>query len=248
MADDFLDEVLSNEPQTAVEEPEPVIEAAVEPEPEPEPQPEVEKSHERPEPGFVPIAAIMDERDKRKDLERQIAELRSQNEVPAAPDPYDDPQAYSAYMRGELDKALQAQKVDMSWQFAVSQHGEEGVTKAREWALEKAQKDPGFRAQLDTEFATQAMPIEWVVQQHRASEQMGKLGGKSLDDWFNEELARRNATATSAPVEVAAPVAIIPATKAAPPPRSIASDNGTATRAPVDTGNPMADLDAIFSR
>ena len=73
--------------------PEPVAEA---PAPEPvTPEVQTERGPEEPKPGYVPLAAMMDERDKRKAAEERATRLeQAQQTAPQAiPDAYDDPEA-----------------------------------------------------------------------------------------------------------------------------------------------------------
>lgn len=238
---DFLENVFGDaqpeadvEPPAPTPEPEAVAEA---PTPEPEtPEVQAEPVREAPQQGYVPIAAMMDERDKRKAIEAENRALREQQARPQAevPDPFDNPGDYTAYMKQQLDGALQQQKVDMSWAFAVQQHGEEQANKAKDWALEKAQNDPGFAQMLDVEFKRQPMPIDWIVQQHKRDALLSDIGDVSkLDDWFAREAAKRGYAQQSA-APLAAPVVAATKPAQALPPRSIASDTAQPTAATVD--------------
>ncbi len=255
MAEDFLDQAFPEpanaEPEAAPQE---VVEQAAEaptPEPEPvaEPEPVVDERPDRPDPGYVPIAAMMDERDKRKALEAEVARYRQQAEQQQpqnVPDPYDDPEGFRSYYDQQMENRLQQQRVDMSWHMAVQQHGAEAAEAAKNWALQKAQSDPMFAQQVEGAMRTQPLPIDWVIQQHKRDALLTDIGDPSkLDDWFAREAAKRGYAMQSA-APVMAPAMAVPASKPAMPPRSIASD-ATVPSAAVPE-NPMAAMDAIFNK
>jgi len=229
--------------------PEPVVEAPQEPQPEPvveQPQAEARQDSDR-----IPIGALLDEREKRKALEQELEGLKRQQapQQAAIPDPYDDPNGFAAHIESQISQARQAQKVDTSYHLAIRDHGKDTVEEARKWALEKAQTDPVFMQQVEVAFQTQALPIDWVVQQHKRDGLVSQIGDRSIDDFVKDYIAKNpTLLGQSAPVPTAAPVAVMqqPASKPAMPPRSIASESTPAS--PARDSNPMADLDAIFSR
>lgn len=213
-------------------------EPAAEPEAEPQPEPASEApAPKRPEPGYVPIAAVMDERDKRKALEAQLAQYRAQEQRPQAPDPFDDSEGYARHINQTIQDAIIADRVERDWENVVEKHGKEEAEAAKVWASEKAQSDPAFGQQLDVAFQTKVRPIEWVVQQHKRDALLSDIGDPSkLDDWFAREAAKRGFTQSApvgaAPIPVVAPVQ--PAPKPVAPPRSIAGDASPNGTAPVD--------------
>src|SRR6478735_1788096 len=114
---DFLEQVLGEaEPATPVEEPivgnpavEPIAEVASEPV---APAAEVVAQPEaaKPEPGYVPISALMDERDKRKAAEAKAQQYAPHPQQQQAPDPFDDPQAFAQYQHGLVQQAIVADR------------------------------------------------------------------------------------------------------------------------------------------
>lgn len=254
MADDFLNDLIADAAQA---DEAPVVqetEVAQEPAPETvqEPvaapsQPEVvEPQQDRS--GYVPIDAMLTEREKRQALERRIAEYEAQQAKPQdIPDPFDDPAGYRRHFDAQLDQRLQAQRADMSYQFAVREHGKDKVEEARAWAIEKAKTDPIFSQQVGAVFQSEALPVDWVVQQHQRDALLNQIGDPSkLDDWFQQEAAKRGYALQSAP-PAAAPVAVAPVTaqRQPAPPRSIAAD-----ATPVNAKDPSepASFSAIFQR
>lgn len=249
---DFLDEMLSNEapqPDPEVPTPAPIVEEPVEavaPEPEPT-QPEVTPAEpQRPEAGFVPIAALLEERDKRKQYEDQVRSFQASQQPPAQnrPDPYDDPEGYDRAIDQRMQQALFAERFSTSEYLAKEKYGEEKVNAAGEWATEQANSNPAFLA----EFSSQRFPLMWVVQQHQRNAMLSEIGDRSMDDFVRDYLAKNPGLAPqSAPAVAATPVVAAPqATRPATPPRSIASD--AAAPSAGRSENPMADLDAIFNR
>lgn len=252
MAEDFVDRIFAEQPQEVepVETaPEPVNEAPT-PEPAPEvaePTPEPAPEPEQRGPGYVPIDAMLTERERRQAVERELEQLRRQQvQQPAAPDAFDDPAGFERHVEERIEARVQAQRADMSYQLAVRDHGKDKVEAARAWAIEKAQKEPLFAQQVESAFKSESLPVDWVVQQHKRDSLLTEVGD-NVDDWFTREAAKRGYVANSAP-PVAAPVVAAqqPAPKPAMPPRSIAADASPAATPP--NANPMAAMDAIFTR
>lgn len=247
MADDFLDDVFPEAealpmPEDIVQEPE----AAVEPEPEavaePTPEPVAEPASERPE-HVVPLPKYLDTRDELKEARRKLAEYEAQANQRAVPDSFDDPEGHTAYLRSEMQAALQAQKVDISWAVSVQQHGEDTVKAARDWALEKAQKDPGFRSALDAEFSAQPMPIDWIVRQHKRDGLLSQIG-EDPDAYVRRRAAEMGLLAPAAVAQAATPQQASPPVKV---PRSLATvGSGPSDIREVATG-PLAGVDALFT-
>ncbi len=241
---DFLDDVFAAEPPVVpevvepVKEPEatvePTPEAVKEPTPEPEVKPEADKG-----PGYVPIDALLTERERRQAAERERDEFKRQQQPVQPIDPFDNPEGYAEQQRQFVDERINQVRFEMSDRFARQQHGAEATEAATSWAQEKAKADPVFAAS----YMREPDPIGWIVQQHKRDALLSDIGD-SPDDWFSREAAKRGYVAQSAPV--VAPVVTPPANKPAIPPRSIASD-AAAPSAP-QSDNPMASLDAIFSR
>ena len=101
---------------------------------------------------------------------------------------------------------------------------------------------------LEAEMPMQAMPFDWIVQQHKRNGLYSQLPTdvNSLDELIEREIAKRglSAPAAVAPIPVAATLQQAP--KPVAPPRSIAGDS--TPLAPTQTGNALSDLDAIFSK
>lgn len=195
----------------------------------------------------VPLNVVLDERDKRKAAEadrdrykQQWEASQQQRQQPQnVPDPYDNPNEFAAYQQQMVHQAVTAQKFQMSELMAKQTHGEETVTKASTWALERAQTDPTFAAA----YHQQAHPIDWIVQQHKRDSLYSQLPTdvSSLDELIEREIAKR--TASVAATSVAVPQQASPPVKV---PRSLATQGeGPSDIRQVATG-PTAAVDAIF--
>lgn len=245
---DFLDQVFEEQPQ--VDEPAPNLDPAPEPAPVEAPQPEPVPEVVEPQPVVearnedrIPIGALLDEREKRKELERELQTLKQQQpqQQPSFPDPYDDPQGFAEAQQQVLDQRITQVRFEMSDRFARQAHGAETVEKAIAWAQEKAQADPSFAIS----YMRDPDPIGHIVQQHKRDSLLSDIGD-NVDDWFTREAAKRGYAAMNAQ-PAAAPVAVVPAPalKQPAPPRSIAAD-ATPVNAR-DPGEP-ASFSAIFQR
>lgn len=211
------------------------------PAPEPAPQDKGDK--------FVPLAAMLDERDKRKALEAELAAIRAKApaEQPAIPDPYDDPEGYTAFINNAVQQQALAVKIDISEEMAKTAHGDEAVEAAKEWAIEHAAANPAFKQQ----FLQARHPMDWVVRQHQQARDLELYQKDPLA--FARAILERNgqapatdATAGAMPAVGQQPPAPVPQPV---PPRSIASapPAGGGTSRDVAVG-PMAALDAVFSK
>lgn len=206
----------------------------------PEPAPPQEKGDKT-----VPLVALLDERDKRKALEAELASLRAKQvpqEPEAIPDPYDDPAGYSAFVADMTNRTALAVKFDLSEDMAVGVHGEEAVAAAKEWGVQKAHQDPSFQQQ----FLAARNPIDWVVRQHKQDADL------KLYQTDPVAFARRILEAQGQPVPDTAANPVAGQQPMAPrqvmPPRSIASAPSSGGGARDMATGPLAAVDALFAR
>ena len=141
----------------------------------------IEETTER-EPTSVPIAALLDTRDKLKDekrradeAERRLAEYQSsqanQHSQASFPDPYDDPEGYRAAIIKDVEDRFIAQKMTSSRAHSIEKHGEELTHKAIEWAVERANSDPSFEAKIIANDA----PVEWIIREHNRHAELSEF-------------------------------------------------------------------------
>lgn len=187
----------------------------------------------KPDPGFVPITVVLDEREKRKELEAQLRQLQQQQprEQPKVPDPLDDPEGFREYQTSYAANQALNVKLELSEDVARDKFGDELVDKARDWALQRFGQNPGFQAQV---FA-QRNPYKFVVEQYQREQIASQV---SLDD-FAQFQAWKAAQAQVAPAP-AAPVA------ATPPPASLVNAPSAGSPKP-PKADPVAEkLAAMF--
>lgn len=228
--EDFLDAIEADNANTPVEEPKPEPETPAEPEaptPEPEqPAPEEPAPSEpvnplvapvvdaKPDPGFVPISVVLDERDKRQKLEAELAKFQAQQQPQAIPDRWEDPEGFDAYQDQKLQAALYQQNLRWSERIAASEHGKETVDTAKAWGIERCDADPYFNAKV----ASSPDPIGFVVSEWKREQIASQV---TPDDFAQFQAWKAAQAQLQAPAQP--PPAASPTTSRTVPPRSLAS-------------------------
>lgn len=172
---------------------EPVAEPAAEPPPqqaEAQPQPSQPETPDPSQSRMVPLPELLGERQKRQDMERQLAELNGQLQAfqqmyqqpqqqqfqqhqpqQVAPDPYTEPEAYfqhqASQLQAQFERQLMIQAANTSEMLARQQYGDEMVTKAQQWALAN---------NAGEYFLRQNNPYGTLMQAYRQHETMQKVG------------------------------------------------------------------------
>ncbi len=152
----------------------------------------------QPEPGHVPVAALLDERDKRKALERQLADLKAQTPEGPAPEPTPAQQMW-------------ALRMDVSRELMVSQHGEAEAQALHEWGEAKCGSDPHFNAQV---YASKN-PYAFIRQARQREMLLAEVSPDDLEDYKAWKAAKANGQATPTPQPTLQPTPT--------PPRSLAN-------------------------
>lgn len=210
------------------EEPvEEVVEVAQEPEAAPaEPEAAPPAEEQRPgnitipepkaDPGFVPLAVVLDERDKRKQLEQELEQYRQKQQQPAPEpiDPWTDLEGALAQRDQQYQQMLFQQKAQISRRFAEMQHGAETVQTAIEWARAKCDADPSFNQQV---FVSDD-PVGFAVTQYQRDQIASNM---SMDD-FKAFQAWKQAQSNPQPI-AATPIVAQDAPPVPPPPKSLVS-------------------------
>jgi hypothetical protein len=166
----------------------------------------------QPEPQHAPITALLDEREKRQEaqrkaeaLERQLAEMRSQQQPPPPLEPTE-----------ALQVALYQQNLRASRRFAEREYGKDQIAAVHEWAVRKCDEDPIFNEQM----RSSEDPYEAAYQAFNRD----KILAEVKPDDFAAFKAWREAQAQAASVQSAPSPQSAPA---APVPRSLATASGT---------------------
>ncbi len=164
--DDFLDAIEADNAGT------PVVDAQAEAPVEPaQPEPEVlllddpvtpaepPKEVKPPEPmrnddaADGRLAALLDERDKRKAAEAERDALRAaqqqqQQQPVQMPDPYEDPEGFASFQQAQVAASIQNITLNTSERFARKEHGAETVDAAKSWAMQRFASDPLYQQQV----------------------------------------------------------------------------------------------------
>lgn len=238
----------------------PVVEAApapIEPVPVAEaPAPVAPAPVHQPEQAFAPVAALLDEREKRQAAERRANELqqwRDQQEAQArrqpAPDPDQDPAAFRAHQAQQLDQVFWDQRLEMSRGFAEMRHGPEKTTQAFQWGVERCDFDPFFNAKV----RASKDPVGFVVGEYQREQLVSTMTPERIAAFQAWEAAQAApaVAAALAPALAATPPIAAPA---APPPAPVApraslaaAPSAARSAAPIPRDG-EATFDAMFSR
>lgn len=212
----------------------------------PAPQPVDQKPKVDPE----QFKGYLDERDKRKALERELQELKSRQTVAPAPVPsiQTDPEAFAEYQQHLVQQTRTNTIFDVSETMAREKHGDDAVASAMEWALQRAEQSPAFAA----EYIKQKHPIDWAVKQQKRDTTLNEIGDDA-DAYVRRRAAELGLIVGAAPPSQA--VAPIPAAipqpaptaqpAPAPLPRSIASAQAAGSGVGAVTTGEFAALDLV---
>ncbi len=207
-------------------EPAPVAEPVAE---EPAALPPVAPEPAKPEPGFVPLAALLDERDRKKQLEAELARYQAQ-QAPAEPLDVYDPEQMAAWQQQQVISA----KLDVSEDVTRDKFGDELVDKARDWALQRFAANPAYQAEV----LSQRNPWKYVVEQFQR-DQIAQQVSVSDFEQFKAWQAAQAAAAQQPQAAPAAPTFV-------QPPVSLASAPSAGSPAP-PKADPVADkLNSMF--
>lgn len=196
----------------------PAQEPLVETPPEPPLELDTRADGTKAEPGYVPLGALLDTRDKAqaaearaKQLEQELAQFRAQQEPQTVPDMFEDPEGYQAAVSQQIARAALDARLNSSEDVARSQFDDATVDAARDWALAQAQANPAFGQQL----LSQRSPYIYAVREHQRVTALEKLGNDTAE--IDHFLAWKAAqAATTAPQGEPPPQTSLP-------PKSIAS-------------------------
>jgi hypothetical protein len=186
MSDEKLNFLDAEEPAAAAPEPSaPVIEAEKPAAPEPEPQGDGRARD--PETGrFVPISALLDERDKRQaetrkreDLEAQLQRYQQPQQPEYVPT---DPSGIIQYALAEQQRVAFNERLNTSELMARQAFGEDVVTEAQKAFLSAVGQNPMLQQQLQG----QIHPYDFVVKWHKQHKLMSEIG-QDPEAWRKSE-------------------------------------------------------------
>lgn len=156
-----LETFLNDEPvETPETPPEPIAEETPPAEPptdetpaETPPEPEEGSPAEPKEEGKIPIAALLDEREKRQERDRRIAELEAKlseankTPPPKAPDVLEDQEGFTKHFEDRLAQARREDRIEISQDLMRTMHEDYDEMEIK--FAELAQKNPALVTQLN---------------------------------------------------------------------------------------------------
>ena len=178
--------------------------------PTPEAQPEVLATptpQAAPE-GYVPLAALLETRDKLKALEAQMPKPQATPtpSIGPAPDMFDDPDGYQSWQQQQIVNAT----LNLSEEMTRDKFGDDLVDAAKAWATQEMQTRPGFAQEV----LSQRNPYGYAVKQYQKQQSLTQLGDDPKE--IEAFLAWKQA-------QSAQPGAPVPTPQPERPPQSIAS-------------------------
>lgn len=200
-------------------------------------------------PGYVPLAAQLDEREKRQALQRELDDykrkLEEATKKPVELDAISDPDGFKNHFDQQIARTKWDTLTTLSRTWAVKAHGEETVKAAEEAIKAEVERNPGFFQTIER----QPDPYDFGVSWHKRQQAIAKLGDKDPDTWFEEQAkARGYVLATPQPANGVAPAAPAPATPTPLPRPSLASAPAAGGTTPKVATGPGAAFGGVFSK
>lgn len=198
-----------------------------------------------PPPGYIPMAAVLDERDKRQKFERELEDYKRRYEeltrkAPEPVDPIADPDAFNRHIEAQVARAKWDAITSVSYSMALRHHGAEKVKQAEEWLAGELQSNPGMWTQVQR----QPDPYDFVVSQHQRTMRLQKIGDEDPEAWA-QKWAEANGYIKAPSQPVADRAALSP--QSAPIPKaSIASAPSAGGKSPHVPTGPGAAFEAVF--
>lgn len=237
---DFLDKDVNADDKSApaqvvASEPVAPVEPAATDTPQPvEPAARVEPQAPQVPPGYIPIAAQLDERDKRQRIEREFEEFRRNVEAQRATeqeklDPLLDPEGFEAAVNERIAQATWTAITTTTRSIASRHYGEDVVKAAESWVESEVQNNPTLRQAI----RQQSDPYDFVVREHKRRENMAKYGDVDPDT-YGKTWAEKNGyvLANAVPNAPLVQPAVLPRASIA----SAASAGSNAPRIPIGNG------------
>ena len=173
--------------QPVAEAPPPAPEPPAETQPAltPEPAPSQPASAPvQPPPGYIPMAAVLDEREKRQKYERELEDMRRKYEEatrkpPQPLDPIADPEAFERSLNERIERVRWDAITNASLVAATRHHGPEKVKAAEEWLQSELQSNPALWQTIQR----QPDPYDFVVSQHQRTLRLQKIGDEDPESW-----------------------------------------------------------------
>jgi len=200
----------------------------------------------QPPPGYIPMAAVLDEREKRQKYERELEDMRRKYEEatrrpPQALDPIADPEAFERSLNERIERVRWDAITNASLVAATRHHGPEKVKAAEEWLQSELQNNPGIWQQIQR----QPDPYDFVVSQHQRTLRLQKIGDDDPDA-YAQKWAEANGYVKAGTQQPQSAGVAGPSPHPAPPRPSLASAPSAGSRSPQIPTGPGAAFDAVF--
>ncbi len=198
----------------------------------------------QPPAGYIPIAAVLDEREKRQKFERELEEYkRREAEAQRKPqqplDPLADPEAFERQLNERIERVRWDAITNASLVAAVRHHGQEKVKAAEEWLQQELQNNPAIWQSIQR----QPDPYDFVVTQHQRNLRIAKLGDEDPEA-FAQKWAEANGYVKAGQAQPAGVAA--PSPQPALPRPSLASAPSAGGKAPNVPVGPGEAFNAVF--
>jgi hypothetical protein len=199
----------------------------------------------QPQPGYIPIAAVLDEREKRQKFERELEEYKRKYEEatrkpPQPLDPLADPEAFERQLNERIERVRWDAITNASLVAATRHHGAEKVKAAEEWLQQELQSNPAIWQAIQR----QPDPYDFVVSQHQRTLRLQKIGDEDPEAWAQKWAEANGYTKTSQQQPSAGGAS--PSPQPTLPRPSLASAPSAGGRTPNIPTGPGSAFDAVF--
>lgn len=173
---------------------EPIATPEVTPEPAPQGEPAATPAAPTEDRGYIPIAAVLDEREKRQKAEREAEELRrwkaEQEAKQSSPPPdfFTDPDQRLSYERQQFAQELWNEKLNTSELIARQAFGDDVVEAAQKAFAAAAAQNPALAMDL----RRHVHPYKFVVDWHKRERFLSEVG-PDPDAWSQKREAELRA-------------------------------------------------------
>jgi hypothetical protein len=165
-----------------------VTDTPAEPTPEPNQEPEAKDESSPPElekqSGTVPIAALLDEREKRQQYQRELEALRATKPPEPQvriPDVLDDQEGFVKHFQSELKNATTAIRIEMSQDLLRMQHEDYDAMEANFVAM--ANENPSLAQQM----VESSNPAKFAYDTAKKAEKLARM--ENIDEWEAQKTA-----------------------------------------------------------
>lgn len=159
--------------------------------------------------GFVPLDAMLGERERRQKAEQRADALEAAQKPPVAPPTVaSDPEGWQRNMEAQVARVENATRLEFSGRAAEQIHGKETLDAAMAWGKDIGAKDKFFGQR----FNAQPDPFGFLVAEYRAAKKLEQIGSKSPEEWALEYAATQGFVKPDAgtPQQQPAGAAVVP--------------------------------------